>query len=168
MEYSEGKQSRANLPEPKKSDGLTIFVTIITTLVVFGAGIFGYSMYQNSQAQAHFVEVSITQAAEKVKNEENTIVVIGRTSCSHCQLYKPVAQKFAIDNRVKFYYIDLDEGTNSGDLEKHPEFAASGTPTTFYFHKGVSVKASPGELTAAQIQKDIDDAKASGFTAPKI
>lgn len=167
MDYNMTNQSRANLPEAKKGNGFTIFVAIVTAIVVFSVGMFGYSFYQNTQAKAHFEQVRIVDAMEKVKNDENTVVIIGSKTCSHCLAYKPVAQDYAKTNGTKFYYVDLTEGTNEADMRNNPELAVTGTPTTYYFHKGVKVNASEGERTLKEIQQDVDVAKEKGFSLPK-
>lgn len=167
MEYSNTKQSRANLPEPKKGNGLSIFVAVVTALAVFAGGLFAYSWYQNSQATAHFEEITVEKAAEKAKNDEDVVIIIGKASCSHCQSYKPIAKKFATENNTKFYYVDIETDANKDALKNHSEFAVDGTPTTMYYHKGVVAKSMAGERTSEQIKEDIEEAKTRDFALPK-
>ncbi|MGL4662418.1 MAG: thioredoxin family protein [Culicoidibacterales bacterium] len=168
MEYTGSPSGRANLPEVKKGNGFTIFVAVVTAIVIFVGGMFAYSMYQDSQSKAHFKEVALVDAAEAAKKDENAMIIIGSKTCSHCQTYKPVAQEYAKDKNTKFYYVDLAEGTNSADLEKHEELATKGTPTTHFFHSGKKVSEVEGQQSIQGIQKAIDAAKGNGFELPKI
>lgn len=168
MEYTGNKTVRANLPEEKKGNGFTIFLAVITAIVVFVGGMFAYSTYQDVQSRGHFEEVTLVEAGNRVRNDENTMVVVGLKTCVHCQTYKPIAKEYAKSKNTKFYYVDLAEGTNKADMEKYPELATSGTPTTYYFHKGTKVNSSEGERTRAGIQEDVDKAKLQGFELPVV
>lgn len=167
MEYTGTGQSRANLPEAKKGNGFTIFIAVVTAIVLFAGGMFGYAFYQDMQTKAHFQQVTIAEAADIAKKDDNVMVIMASKTCSHCQEYKPIAQSYAKDNKTKFYYVDLAEGNNQEDMKNHTELSVSGTPTTFYFHKGTKVNSSEGKRTTQEIQKDIDTAKAKGFEVPK-
>lgn len=168
MEYTKNNGTRANLPEPKKANGMTIFIAIVTALVVFVGGMFAYSAYDHSRTKAHFQEVSTEEANNRLKNESDAIVIMGLASCIHCQNYKPVAKQFGKNNNTKFYYIDLAVGTNQADMAKYPDLMTQGTPTTYYFHGGVKVGSVEGERTIDQLKTDTDSMRAKGFELPKV
>lgn len=168
MEYTGSQTGRANLPEQKKGNGFTIFVAVVTAIVVFLGGMFAYSMYQEGQNKIHFKEVTLVEAGEEASKSENAIVIAGSKTCVHCQTYKPVARDFAKEQNTKIYYVDLAEGTNKEDMEKYPDLMTKGTPTTYYFHKGKKVHSSEGERSAVELQQDVNTAKVQGFEFPKI
>lgn len=175
MEYSNKKQSRANLPEKKETSGSTIFIAVITAIALFTGGMFGYSAYNNWKAdeelkkdQAVFQVVSL-EKANQIKNEsENAMIIIGQKGCIHCENFKPIAREYAKSVNTKFYYVDLQASENVGKIEQYTDFKVDGTPTTFYTQKGKVLFSASGERNRQGLEADINEARSKGFVLPKI
>lgn len=97
-------------------------------------------------------KLSYAEYQEKIDNNEQFVVIIERTTCSHCQNFMPVAEEFANDERVPMYYIDTDEMEEDEweKLEKSNTFFEDnadnwGTPTTLVLAGKESVDSVIGE-----------------------
>lgn len=166
MEYNQTNTSRANLPQKKEANGLTIFVAVVTAIAVFAGALFIYSATRPN-VEKNVPHVTVQEAAE-LKNNDNAAIVISRKSCVHCQAYKPNLEKYAQANGVKFYIVDLDEGNNQSEIQKHQEFLVDGTPTTLYFQKGKMIKQVDGEQSEKEIEHVVNELKGQGFELPKV
>ncbi|MEE3344184.1 MAG: hypothetical protein VZS44_08860 [Bacilli bacterium] len=105
-------------------------------------------------------KLSYTEYQEKIDNNESFVFIVERTSCSHCQNFMPVAEKFANDNSVPMYYIDTDEmkqddwssfsSSNSFFKEKNGNW---GTPTTMVLAGSESIDYIEGETSSDALLK---------------
>ncbi len=99
-------------------------------------------------------KLKYSEYQEKVDKKESFVIIIERTSCSHCQNFMPVAEKFANDNNLPMYYIDTDE-MSEDDWSKLPKSNTFfkekgenwGTPTTIVLAGKDSVDYIEGETT---------------------
>ena len=97
-------------------------------------------------------KLKYSEYQEKIDKKEAFVIIVERTSCSHCQNFMPVAEKFAKDNNLPMYYIDTDEMSEDdwSELPKSNTFFKEkgenwGTPTTIVLAGKDSVDYIEGE-----------------------
>ena len=60
-----------------------------------------------TDAETSFNEITTyNQFLENLKERETTILVLGRTGCHYCDMYKPILTKITTEHDVKISYID--------------------------------------------------------------
>ena len=116
----------------KKKNNLFIGIIIIFILIV---GFLLINNIINSSKTGELLKISYSEIKTKIKNKEDIILIVSRTSCSHCMSYKPKMEQIAKDYNLKIYYIDYDE---EKEEEKFLEyFKLDGTtPITIFIKKG--------------------------------
>ncbi len=148
----------------KKSD----IALIIGVIVVIIAGVFlmggtkakdlDYELPLSLEGEVGLHKLSYSEYQEKIDNKEVFVVIIERTTCSHCQNFMPVAEEFAKSNNVPMYYIDTDE-MEEGDwdkLSKSNSFFKKhgdewGTPTTIALYGNKALDYIEGETTSDKL-----------------
>lgn len=137
-----------------------IYIIVIIIIVFIGVGI-GYLLFNNND---NLIELNYNELATKIDNKENFVVCISRTTCSHCNNYKPKLKKVANEYKINIYYTDIDKYTKT-DLEKFNNLISfdGGTPVTIFIKNGEE------KTTATRIEGDvstdkiIDKLKKNGF-----
>lgn len=105
-------------------------------------------------------KLSYAEYQEKIDNNDSFIVIIERTSCSHCQTFMPVAEEFADNEKLPMYYIDTDEMEEDewSKLESSNTFFKDnadnwGTPTTLVLAGKECVDSVVGESDSDSLLK---------------
>lgn len=135
---------------------------IIIIIIVIGLGIgLGYLLFNNND---NLIELNYNELESKIENKEDFVVCISRTTCSHCNNYKPKLRNVANKYKINIYYTDIDKYTKT-DFEKFNNLISfdGGTPVTIFIKKGEE------KTTATRIEGDvstdkiIDKLKKNGF-----
>ena len=107
---------------------LIIFVAIIVILLV---------NYANTPKPGSFIQLDYKGVIKKVDNKDKFILVVSKSTCSHCATYKPKIEAIVKDYGIHVYYIDYDEEDDDTQKEFLEKFNLSGaTPMTLFFEKG--------------------------------
>lgn len=127
-----------------------ITVIIASILVVIGA----ITYYFISSYNSNLIEVNYNELKEKIDNKEDFVLCISRTTCTHCQDYKPKLKKVGYKYNIDIYYIDVDLLSDS-DLTKFKDNVSfdGSTPITVFFKKGEE------KTTATRIEGDVSEEK---------
>jgi len=136
-------------------------IIMIIVICLLGVGI-GYLLFNSSDNG--LVELNYNELTTKIENKEDFVVCISRTTCSHCNDYKPKLRKVANKYKINIYYTDIDK-YNKTDLEKFNKLISfdGGTPVTIFIKNGEE------KTTATRIEGDvstdkiIDKLKKNGF-----
>lgn len=127
-----------------------IIVIIASILVVAGLIIycFIHSYYSN------LIEINYNELKEKIDNKEDFVLCVSRTTCSHCQDYKPKLKKVGYKYKIDIYYIDVDL-LNDDELKmfKNTVSFDGSTPITIFFKNGEE------KTTATRIEGDVSEEK---------
>lgn len=149
----------------KKTD-IALVIAVIVVLII-GAFVMkgtkaekGYELPLTLSGDVGLKKLSYAEYQEKVDNKEAFVFIVERTSCSHCQNFMPVAEKFAKDEKLPMYYIDTDE-MGEEDWKKLPKSNSFfkkngdnwGTPTTIVLAGSEAVDYIEGETTAEELKK---------------
>ena len=81
-----------------------IIVIIASILVV--AGIIIYCFIHSYDS--NLIEINYNDLKEKIDNKEDFVLCVSRTTCIHCQDYKPKLKKVGYKYKIDIYYIDVD------------------------------------------------------------
>ena len=149
----------------KKND-IILIVAVILVLVI-GAFVMkgpkeekNYELPLTLTGDVGLKKLSYKEYQEKIDNNESFVFIVERTSCSHCQNFMPVAEKFAKDENLPMYYIDTDEMSEE-DWDKLPKSNTFfkkkgndwGTPTILVLAGKDAVDYIEGETTASDLKK---------------
>ena len=82
-------------------------------------------------------EITYGKYEEMVKNGDAFVVVIERTGCSYCQMYMPIMEEVANEQKIAVTYINTDnltedEMTKLSTTNKYLKKNQWGTPTTLF------------------------------------
>lgn len=102
----------------------------IIIIIIIGLGIgLGYLLFNSN---SNLIELDYHNLENKINNKESFVVCISRTTCSHCNDYKPKLRKVANKYKINIYYTDIDK-YNKTDLEKFNKLISfdGGTPPEF-------------------------------------
>ena len=141
----------------KKTD-ITL-IAVVAIIIILGIAFLGkaeakpnYDFPLKLSGDAGLTELTYAQYEEKIESKEPFIFIIERTTCSHCQNFMPVAEKFAKDYNIPIYYIDTDKfvGDEFTSLQKSNSFFKKkkeswGTPTTMILVGSDAVDFVEGE-----------------------
>ncbi len=82
-------------------------------------------------------EIKYKEIKEKLKNKDSFVLVVSRTTCSHCMDYKPKLKNITNKYNITIYYIDYDNESKKNQKEFFEEFDLDGsTPITLFIKKG--------------------------------
>ena len=134
---------------------LIIFVAIIVILLV---------NYANTPKPGSFIQLDYKGVIKKVDNKDKFILVVSKSTCSHCATYKPKIEAIVKEYGTDVYYIDYDEETEDTQKEFLEKFNLDGaTPMTLFFEKGKEISVLnriEGDLSS---EKVITTFKKMGF-----
>lgn len=84
-----------------------------------------------------FVEVDIHQIMDKINNNDNFILLIGKESCPSCVKFVTLLDQTDLDEGNEIYYLELEDNTsienNQAFLEK---YNINFVPQIMVFHNG--------------------------------
>ena len=142
----------------KKTDIALIVVVVL--VIIVGIFAFGknteakieYELPLSLEGNSGLSEITYTEYKEKMESEKPFIVIIERTTCSHCINYMPVAEQFASDYNIPIYYINTDNLSQDEftSLQKSNTFFKKkkdnwGTPTTIILIGNQAIDYLEGE-----------------------
>ena len=76
-----------------------------------------------SEPSDHFYELTLKEALRLFEEKGSGILMISRSTCSHCLNAVPVMAEVAEKHNLTIYYVDCGKDLNSEDLEKLEVYA---------------------------------------------
>ena len=129
--------------------GIVLLILLLSFLLIY------------NDNNGNLIELNYNDVKEKLKNKENFVLCISRTSCSHCFDYKPKLEEVAKENNIDIYYIDIDK-YDEEEFSNLISFDGS-TPTTIFIKNGDEKTTSSrinGDVSKSKI---IEKLKSNGF-----
>ena len=82
-------------------------------------------------------EITYSEYEKMVEDGDAFVVVIERTGCSYCQMYMPIMEEYAKENKIAVTYINTDNLTDDemnklSTTNKYLKKNQWGTPTTLF------------------------------------
>lgn len=116
-------------------DNNNILTTAIIALIAILITLLIYNFTKEKTIPYGLVKITYEELTTKKENQEDFILIVSRSNCSHCATYKPKVEEIAIDNEIFVYYIDTDKLSNKDEFLN--EFNLDGaTPMTLFFKEG--------------------------------
>ena len=107
-------------------------------------------------------EITYGKYEEMVKNGDAFVVVIERTGCSYCQMYMPIMEEVANEQKIAVTYINTDNITEEefeklSTTNKYLKKNQWGTPTTLFMLGDRIVDSIGGYVDKASIEAFFKD-----------
>lgn len=135
-----------------------LIASILRVILGIIIGYFLFSMNDN------LVRLSYDEIMEKIDNKESFILCISRTTCSHCNVYKPKLRKVANKYDIKIYYTDVDKYSKNDLKDFNSKISFDGgTPTTLFIKDGKEKTTATRIEGDVSIEKIVDKLKKNGF-----
>lgn len=129
----------------KKTNNIILIGAIIITILIILFLAIGKSK------EGNLLELNLNNLKEKMENKETFVLCISKTTCSHCNDYKPKLKSIANEYNIDIYYIDVDK-YNEEEFSNLISFDGS-TPTTIF------IKNGDEETTSNRINGDVSKSK---------
>lgn len=135
----------------KKSKNLLFGLIILIFICLIIILIFNKD---NHAKNGSLVKLSYQEVLDKVENEDDFILAVSQSTCSHCATYRPKLQEIAKDYGIDIFYIDYDTESTKNQDKFLKEFDLSGaTPTTLFIKNGKEVSI------LSRIEGDLSESK---------
>lgn len=141
-----------------KNKKKNIIICIILLIIGFSIG---YSIFTIDN---NLVKLNYNEIIEKLDNKETFILCISRTTCIHCNNYKPKLKKVASKYNIKIYYTNVDNYTKKEleDFSSRISFDGS-TPVTLFIKDGEEKTTATRIEGDVSVNKIIDKLKKNSF-----
>lgn len=118
-----------------KNKNNIIYMIAITIIIIIAFILI--SNISNNKNNKDLIELNYKEIKEKINNKDSFILVVSRTTCSHCMSYKPKLKKISNNYNLKIYYIDYDKESKKNQDKLFEELDIDGsTPITIFYKKG--------------------------------
>ena len=117
--------------------GLFIFVVLICV------GVFMLAKYmEKNDSSPYFIELNGEEFKKKIENKEDFILVVTKSGCEFCELYKPTFKEVVEEYKLKTYFINTYK-LDSADLKYFKnKFNVPSTPQTLFINGGEETTVS--------------------------
>ena len=137
------------------------YLLIVSILIVILGIIIGYFIFSMND---NLVKLNYDEIMEKMNNNESFVLCISRTTCSHCNVYKPKLRKVANKYDIKIYYTDVDKYSKNDLKDFNSKISFDGgTPTTLFIKDGKEKTTATRIEGDVSIEKIVDKLKKNGF-----
>lgn len=137
------------------------YLLIVSILIVILGIIIGYFIFSMND---NLVKLNYDEIMEKMDNNESFVLCISRTTCSHCNVYKPKLRKVANKYDIKIYYTDVDKYSKNDLKDFNSKISFDGgTPTTLFIKDGEEKTTATRIEGDVSIEKIVDKLKKNGF-----
>lgn len=141
----------------KRKNNIIVIVSLILLLLIVA-----FLLFYNKNVGLK--EVDYNKVNEMMENKESFVLCISRTTCEHCNSFKPKLKKVAKDNNIIIYYIDIDKESE----ENQKKFSdiinfKNATPTTVFIKdgtEGTTANRLSGDVSEKKI---LEKLKVNGF-----
>lgn len=88
-----------------------------------------------TSSQGSLEKITYDEVKEKINNNEDFVLIVSQSTCSHCATYKPKVKIIAENYGLTIYYLDYDLEKKSEEFLN--EFNLTGaSPITLFFNNG--------------------------------
>lgn len=151
----------------KKSDfiliGLVLIIVIVSILSSKGTKAQEEIKYPLTLVgEIGLNQITYNDYKKMVENGDAFVVVLERQGCSYCQMYMPIIEEYAKENKVAITYIDTDTLT----VDEYNELSTKnsylrktkwGTPTTLFMLGDRVIDAIGGYVEKTTIEEFFTD-----------
>lgn len=109
-----------------------------------------------------YEQIDYTKYTTMKEADEDYILYVGSSSCSHCQNFKPTLENIIKEYQLKVYYIDISTLTEKEYSVLSNDTKLQGTPTVVFVEDGV-VQTSPKIVGSVSYAVALEKFKESGY-----
>ncbi len=137
--------------------------SLIIIVILLGAFLIYKLAFAQKNTGTRLLNIQVSELEEKINAQENFVLVISQTGCSHCEQYLPELDRALQEVNFNAYVLNITglDKTNSDTLAKYVNF--SGTPTTIFFHEGIEKTTLNRIVGYASKTKIIERLKSLGY-----
>ena len=93
-----------------KNNKKKLVMGILGGIIVIGLIVF---FFLGSNSSDNFIKLNYNEFKEKIDNNDSFVLCVSRTTCSHCNDYKPKLKEVSKKYNIKIYYTEINEFSNS-------------------------------------------------------
>lgn len=144
-----------------KNNKKKIVMGILGGIIVIGLIVF---FFLGSNSSDNFIKLNYNEFKEKVDNNDSFVLCVSRTTCSHCNDYKPKLKEVSKKYNIKIYYTEINEFSNSElDYFKDNFGFDGGTPITMFIKDGKEGTTGSRIEGDVSMEKIVSKLKTNGF-----
>lgn len=144
-----------------KNNKKKLVIGILGGIIVIGLIVF---FFLGSNSSDNFIKLNYNEFKEKVDNNDSFVLCVSRTTCSHCNDYKPKLKEVSKKYNIKIYYTEINEFSNSElDYFKDNFGFDGGTPITMFIKDGKEGTTGSRIEGDVSMEKIVSKLKTNGF-----
>lgn len=144
-----------------KNNKKKIVMGILGGIIVIGLIVF---FFLGSNSSDNFIKLNYNEFKEKIDNNDSFVLCVSRTTCSHCNDYKPKLKEVSKKYNIKIYYTEINEFSNSElDYFKDNFGFDGGTPITMFIKDGKEGTTGSRIEGDVSMEKIVSKLKTNGF-----
>lgn len=144
-----------------KNNKKKLVMGILGGIIVIGLIVF---YFLGSNSSDNFIKLNYNEFKEKVDNKDSFVLCVSRTTCSHCNDYKPKLKEVSKKYNIKIYYTEINEFSNSElDYFKDNFGFDGGTPITMFIKDGKEGTTGSRIEGDVSMEKIVSKLKTNGF-----
>ncbi len=144
-----------------KNNKKKLVMGILGGIIVIGLIVF---FFLGSNSSDNFIKLNYNEFKEKVDNNDSFVLCVSRTTCSHCNDYKPKLKEVSKKYNIKIYYTEINEFSNSElDYFKDNFGFDGGTPITMFIKDGKEGTTGSRIEGDVSMEKIVSKLKTNGF-----
>lgn len=144
-----------------KNNKKKLVMGILGGIIVIGLIVF---FFLGSNSSDNFIKLNYNEFKEKIDNNDSFVLCVSRTTCSHCNDYKPKLKEVSKKYNIKIYYTEINEFSNSElDYFKDNFGFDGGTPITMFIKDGKEGTTGSRIEGDVSMEKIVSKLKTNGF-----
>ncbi len=149
----------------EKNNNIAKYIMILICILSIGGLVYASIVLNKKEEDLskYLVELSYKELSEKLDKKESFILVITRTDCSHCAVYKPKLKEVLRDNNIIAYEIATDKLSTKEKAAFNDIANVSGTPTTIFIVNGEEETTTNRLIGDVSTEKIITRLKSQGY-----
>lgn len=109
-----------------------------------------------------YEEINYSEYSNLIEAQEDFILYLGSSNCSHCASFKPTLEKIIEEHQLDVKYIDVFTLSEKEYAVLQNKTKLQGTPTVVFVEDGV-VQTSPKIVGAVEYSVALEKFKESGY-----
>ena len=149
----------------KNNNKIVMIIIMIISILAIGGLVYA-SIVLNKQEEdlnKYLVELSYKELSKKLEKKESFILVVTRTDCSHCAVYKPKLKQVLKDYNIIGYEIAADKLSTKDKSAFNDIANVSGTPTTIFIVNGEEETTTNRLVGDVPTERIISRLKSQGY-----
>lgn len=118
---------------------------------------------KNNEYKLYLKDINYSGIEERVKSEENFVILVTQDGCSHCEEFLPKVKEVIVENKIIIYHLNLSNATIDDKKNIIKLFGNIGTPTTIFIRNGIEEVISNRIIGNSSKSKLVEQLKLYNF-----